>query len=243
MFTQTFVDGTTHSRTPYTLGVSFVIQTFALCALILVPLMYTQVLPNAQLRSFILAPAAPPAPHITSIGIKPFHAATSRPLFQVAPPRVFVARIMSSPSNVTPPPDFGVVGSAGDNSGANGVAGVPGSIIGVLPPPAEPPAAKPARQSGPIRIGGGVSESLLIHKVQPTYPPIAKSARVQGTVEFTAIIGRTGQIENLQLVRGHPLLVNAAKAAVLQWRYRPTLLNGQPVEVITDILVNFTLSQ
>jgi protein TonB len=81
-----------------------------------------------------------------------------------------------------------------------------------------------------------------MRQVQPKYPPLAKSARVQGRVEFTATISKDGTIENLQLVRGHPLLVNAAKEAVLQWRYRPTLLNGQPVEVVTDIVVNFTLN-
>jgi protein TonB len=67
--------------------------------------------------------------------------------------------------------------------------------------------------------------------------------RVQGVVEFTAVISKQGNIENLQLVRGHPLLVTAAREAILQWRYRPTMLNGEPVEVITNILVNFTLSQ
>jgi protein TonB len=66
---------------------------------------------------------------------------------------------------------------------------------------------------------------------------------VEGTVEFTATINKEGTIENLQLVRGHPLLVNAAREAILQWRYRPTLLNGEPVEVITDIVVKFTLSR
>jgi protein TonB len=72
---------------------------------------------------------------------------------------------------------------------------------------------------------------------------LAKSARVSGTVEFTATISKDGNIENLQLIRGHPLLVNAAKEAVLQWKYKPTMLNGQAVEVITSIIVNFTLSQ
>jgi periplasmic protein TonB len=65
---------------------------------------------------------------------------------------------------------------------------------------------------------------------------------VQGAVEFTASISKEGRVENVQLLRGHPLLVNAAREAVLQWRYRPTLLNGQPVEVVTDIVVNFTLN-
>ena len=77
----------------------------------------------------------------------------------------------------------------------------------------------------------------------PAYPPLAKQARIQGTVSFTAIIGTDGTIQNLQLVSGHPLLVPAAQAAVSQWVYRPTLLNGEPVEVITQIDVNFTLSQ
>jgi protein TonB len=94
-----------------------------------------------------------------------------------------------------------------------------------------------------VQIGGRVAEANLIRKVQPVYPPLAKSARVQGTVEFTATISKEGNIENLTLVRGHPLLVNAAREAVQQWKYKPTLLNGQPVEVITDIIVNFTLSQ
>ncbi len=88
-----------------------------------------------------------------------------------------------------------------------------------------------------------MAEAKVIRRVQPIYPPLARSARIQGSVEFTAIIGKNGVIENLQPVHGHPLLVNAAKDAVLQWRYRPTLLNGQPVEVLTTITVNFVLTQ
>jgi protein TonB len=149
--------------------------------------------------------------------------------------------IPKSIANITeaPPPDtgMGVVGGAGD---AGAVGGVIGGVIGGVPPPPPPPKPKVL---GPQRIGGQVAEANLIRRIQPQYPPLAKSARVQGTVEFTATISKDGNIENLQLVRGHPLLVNAAKEAVLQWKYRPTTLNGQPVEVITDIIVNFTLSQ
>jgi protein TonB len=136
---------------------------------------------------------------------------------------------------------MGVVGGTGEAGGAAG--GVLGGVlggVGTAPPP--PPPAKKA-PSGPVQIGGRVAEANLIRKVQPVYPPLAKSARVQGTVEFTATISKEGNIENLTLVRGHPLLVNAAREAVQQWKYKPTLLNGQPVEVITDIIVNFTLSQ
>ena len=82
----------------------------------------------------------------------------------------------------------------------------------------------------------------LIRKITPVYPPLAKQARIQGVVRFTAIIGKDGTIQNLQLVSGHPLLVEAARQAVSQWQYKPTLLNGEPVEVVTQIDVNFTLS-
>ncbi len=135
----------------------------------------------------------------------------------------------------------GVVGGVGEGGAAGGVIGGVVGGVGPAPPPPPPPAAK--KPTGPVQIGGRVAEANLIRKVQPVYPPLAKSARVQGTVEFTAIISKDGNIEDLKLVRGHPLLVNAAKEAVLQWKYRPTQLNGQAVEVITDIIVNFTLSQ
>jgi protein TonB len=95
----------------------------------------------------------------------------------------------------------------------------------------------------PLRVGGNVQAANLIKKITPVYPALAKSARVQGTVRFQAIIGKDGTIQNLQLVSGHPMLVQNATDAVKQWVYKPTLLNGEPVEVITQIDVNFTLSQ
>lgn len=93
-----------------------------------------------------------------------------------------------------------------------------------------------------IRVGGNVQSNNLIEKVIPKYPPEAKQERIQGTVRFTATIGKDGHIVDLQLVSGHPLLAQAAREAVAQWVYRPTLLNGDPVEVVTQIDVNFTLS-
>jgi protein TonB len=92
-------------------------------------------------------------------------------------------------------------------------------------------------------VGGNVQAANLIRKVTPVYPPLAKQARIQGVVHFTAIIGKDGTIQNLTLLTGHPLLVEAARQAVSQWQYKPTLLNGEPVEVVTQIDVNFTLSQ
>jgi TonB family protein len=95
---------------------------------------------------------------------------------------------------------------------------------------------------GPVRISGGVAAANLIQRVDPIYPALAEATRVQGSVEFNVTIGEDGLVKNLQLVRGHPLLINAAKEAVLQWKYRPTLLNGNPVIVMAPVIVNFTLA-
>ncbi|MGA9633256.1 MAG: energy transducer TonB, partial [Candidatus Acidiferrales bacterium] len=95
--------------------------------------------------------------------------------------------------------------------------------------------------SGPVRIGGNVMQAKAIDRVQPTYPAIARAAHVQGTVVLHAIISKDGTVQQLQLISGPPLLVNSAMDAVRQWRYSPTELNGEPVEVDTTIQVVFTL--
>ena len=84
-------------------------------------------------------------------------------------------------------------------------------------------------------------EGSLIRRVQPTYPPLARSARIQGPVILEAVISKAGTIDNLRVVSGHPMLVGAAIEAVSQWRYRPYILNGEAVEVETQITVNFVL--
>jgi TonB family protein len=94
-----------------------------------------------------------------------------------------------------------------------------------------------------IRVGGTIQATNLIKKVTPLYPPDAKAARIQGMVRFTANIGKDGSITSLEVVSGHPLLVQSAQDAVMQWMYKPTLLNGEPVAVVTQIDVNYTLSQ
>jgi TonB family protein len=97
------------------------------------------------------------------------------------------------------------------------------------------------RSTTRVRVGGNAQAANLIHKVDPVYPVLAKQARIQGTVRFEAIVGTDGVVSSLQLISGDPLLVDAAKNAVQQWVYRPTLLNGTPVEVTTTIDVNFAL--
>jgi protein TonB len=113
--------------------------------------------------------------------------------------------------------------------------GVIGSIISTN---SAVPTIKPQR----IRVSSGVTQGLVVHRVEPVYPQIAKTARVQGTVILAAVIGKDGTIQNLHVVSGHPLLTNAAMEAVKQWRYRPYILNGDPVEVDTQVEVHFTLA-
>jgi protein TonB len=138
----------------------------------------------------------------------------------------------------------GVPGGVPGGSPGGVIGGIIGSVASAAPPPPPPPVkVEKPKEVQRIRVGGNVQQANLIRKVTPVYPPLAKQARIQGTVRFTAIISKDGTISNLQLINGHPLLVPSAQDAVKQWVYRPTLLNGEPVEVITQIDVNFTLSQ
>jgi protein TonB len=143
-----------------------------------------------------------------------------------------------------PPPmpanSGGVVGGVPGGIPGGQLGGVIGGIVSATSSMAVPKFAPVAPQR--VRISQGVTKGLLIRRVEPTYPPLARSARVQGEVVLSAIISTNGEIENLQLVSGHPMLVPAALTAVKQWRYKPYLLNGQPTEVETTITVIFTLS-
>jgi TonB family protein len=123
-----------------------------------------------------------------------------------------------------------------------GAAQPSGMVAAPLPPPPPPPGGGSGAPSR-IRVGGNVQQNNLISQVPPVYPPDAKSARIQGVVRLSAVIDRQGHIASLEVVSGHPMLIMAALDSVKQWVYRPTLLNGQPVEVQTMIDINFTLSQ
>ena len=234
MFEQAFVNVKSAPRSAFAL--SSIVQICVLGILLLLPLLYTQGLPGVQLRSVLAAPPPPLAPAPRVLVKTPAKTSVTR-IFNV--PALVASHVLTSaePAQSLAPPE--VASSSALPAGVYEGAGVtPGAIA---PQPSSPPPIK-AQSHNPIRVGGEVSEANLIHRVQPVYPPLAKTTHVEGTVEFTATISKQGLIENLQLVRGHPLLVNAAREAILQWRYRPTLLNGEPVEVITDIVVKFTLS-
>jgi protein TonB len=247
MFEQTFVSDA-KTRKPWTVFLSFLVQTLFIGVLVLIPLIYTDSLPRAQLSSFLTAPPPPPPPPPPPQPVAP-------KVVQKVIPRQFDANKLMAPKVIPkeianikeedlPPPSTGVVGGVPGGVPGGTAGGVIGGIIGGVPaaappPPPPPKAVTPQR----IRVGGNVQAANLIRKITPTYPPLAKQARIQGTVRFTAVIGKDGTIQNLQLVTGHPLLVAAAQEAVKQWQYKPTLLNGEPVEVVTQIDVNFTLSQ
>ena len=111
--------------------------------------------------------------------------------------------------------------------------------VGVVGGMIAPPAAGTKR----ITIGGNMQQSKLIVQPRPVYPPLAKQARIQGVVHLQALIGADGAVKDLSVIDGHPLLVPSALEAVRQWVYQTTLLNGEPVEVLTQIDVNYTLSQ
>ena len=133
--------------------------------------------------------------------------------------------------------DPGALGVRDGTGDPNSRGTVLDSVFGsdhVLPPPPPPAVHHPAVSR--------MMEGNLIHRVQPDYPPLARQVRVQGLVVLRAMISRDGAIEDLQVLSGHPMLVKAAVEAVRQWRYRPYELNGEPVEVETEVKVNFVLS-
>jgi len=117
---------------------------------------------------------------------------------------------------------------------------LPGTAQGMPVPQDAAQADAPATR---IKIGGGVATSKLVHKTQPVYPELARQARIQGTVRLHAIIGKDGVVKQLEVISGHPLLVQSALDAVKTWRYAPTLLNGEPVEVDTTVDVIYQLTQ
>jgi protein TonB len=211
-------------------------------------MIYFDVLPAATLQSFLVAPPPPPPP-------PPPPAATPPPKVVKVIPRQFDAGKLMAPKTIPkeiaqikedelPPPStgVGVVGGVAGGMAGGSVGGVLGGIIGSVPSaaPPPPPPPKPVTPQR-IRVGGNVQAANLINQVKPNYPPLAKQARIQGTVELSAVIGKDGRVQDLKVVRGHPLLVQAALDAVKNWIYRPTMLNGEPVEVSTTIDVNFTL--
>lgn len=251
MFDRFFDSGEagTAAKKSITLMVSVTIHVVLIVSVTILPLLFPEAVSGSiQRLSFLVTPPLPPAPPPA-----PPPEATARRIPKTVVEDAFQApveiprEILIDMDEVSPPGSL-VAGIPGGVPG--GIpAGVPGGIInGVfggdpasldpLPLPPAPAQVKPPQR---VRVGGSVQHAVLIRHVRPRYPAPALQARIQGTVILEAIIGRQGWVKNLRVVSGHPLLIERALEAVRQWRYKPTLLNGMPVEVITRITVRFNM--
>ena len=233
MFNELIVSGDVHkTHKPWSVALSAAVQAIILGVMVLIPLLYTEVLPKGMLNTFLVAPAPPPPPPPPQPLVK-----------EIKAPKVINIQKMTAPTVI--PKNVAIVRDEAPviytNSG-EGVAGGTGNVLGGLigsgpagPPPPPPPT--PQR----IRVGGSVEAASLVNKVTPEYPPIAKTAHVSGTIVLHAVIGKDGSIQQLQYISGPPLLMKSAMDAVKQWRYKPTTLNGEAVEVDTTVDVVFSL--
>jgi periplasmic protein TonB len=210
------------------------------CALI-APAIWPQLLPRPKLLTWLSLPV-PPHSSASPSHVRPV--ATLRQMIGnklIVPAAIpdRVAIIEDAPLSF---PDAGGDVTAGE------LARLAIGVLDQTPLPAsppliaqsvKPPSAEPLRR---VKVGGLVKMARLIHRVDPVYPAMARQARISGTVELTGVIGIDGRIRELQVVHGHPFLAKAALEAVRQWTYEPTLLNGEAVEVIAPITVNFLLN-
>jgi protein TonB len=246
MFEEMVVSTSAAKKTnkPWTVLLSMALQVGLLAVLILIPLIYTEALPKTLMSSILLAPPPPPPPPPPPAAVQIVHVKPVAHLMdagKLVAPKVIPKDVKIIKEEEAPPDMGGVSGGVPGGVAGGSMGGVLGGVIGGAgsggPPP--PPKSTPKR----ITVGGNVQSAHLVNKVQPGYPPLARQTRISGTVKLHAIIGKDGTVRELQVVSGHPLLVQSALDAVRQWRYQPTLLNGDPVEVDTEIDVVFSLAQ
>ena len=243
MFEEMVVSSQTSKKTnkPWTVVLSMAIQVSLLAILVLIPLIYTEALPKAMLATGLVAPPPPPPPPPPPavqqiVKVRPqVHLMQNN---QLVAPKVIPKDVKIIKEEAEPDPSaMGMTGGVPGGVAGGSMGGVLGGVIGGAgaPPPPRPNVTR-------IRQGGAVTQASLINKISPVYPPLARQTRVSGTVRLHAIISKDGSVQQLEVMSGHPLLVQAALDAVRQWRYRPTLLNGEPVEVDTTIDVIFSLN-
>ena len=249
MFSDSLLEfGVQRKRKFFATTTSLIVNCLAIVAMLIIPLAFPEALPKAQLLTFLVAPPPPPPPP------PPAAAEVQHVVRQIQTdmlnngalrtPTKIPQKIQMIKEEEAPPPmpaSGGVVGGVPGGIPGGQMGGVIGSVISATSSLAAVPKFVPATPQR-IRISAGVTKGLLIQRIEPPYPTLARAARVQGDVVLSAVIDSNGHITNLLLVSGHPMLVPAAIAAVKQWRYKPYLLNGQPVEVETTITVIFTLS-
>jgi protein TonB len=249
VFESTLADNHSESHRPWTVAVSFLAQSALVLLAVLIPLITTQPLPTPKWMAVLLAPPPPlgtpaspePSPKIRATTVAPQQFDTDALLAPTEIPKDIALVI----ENAAGPPSL----PSNLDAGVGGPIGVPGGVpYGILtprkvqPPPPPPPAVPPEPIIPQfVRISSKVQGAKLTHRVVPDYPAIAKQAGISGVVKIEAVIARDGSIKKLKALSGHPLLIKPALEAVQQWRYRPTLLNGEPVEVFTQIEVRFVL--
>jgi protein TonB len=247
MFADSVLDfGQQKKRQSFATVTSFILNCLAIGVMLIMPLAFPEGLPKAQLLTFLVAPPPPPPPPPLAAEVQRVVRQVQTDMLntgQLRTPSRIPRRVQMIREEDAPPPMpsvGGVVGGVPGGIPGGQLGGVIGGIVSATSNAAIPKFVPVTPQR--VRISQGVTRGLLIQKVEPQYPPLARAARVQGDVVLSAVIDTNGQITNLQLVSGHPMLVPAAIAAVKQWRYKPYLLNGQPVEVETTITVIFSLS-
>ena len=227
------------TKQSYTLPVSLAIHAIVLLFVIVVPLLSSQELPEptSSVRAFFVEPAAPPPPPPPPPPPAPKAPVTPKvqpkPVIQEEPK--FRAPV-EVPEQIKPEEGINLGVEGGVAGGVEGgvPGGVVGGVVGGLPDAPAPVQA--------VRVGGQIKEPKKLKNVPPTYPDIAKQARVQGVVILECTISPQGKVTDVKVLRGIPLLDQAAIDAVKQWVYTPTLLNGVPVPVIMTVTVNFKLS-
>ncbi|MBV9772198.1 MAG: energy transducer TonB [Bryobacterales bacterium] len=227
---------------PWNFLASLSAQLIVVSLAILIPLAYTGHLEVFRSQGMIVgpptlaAPVQPPATHTSGASNAP---SPHHRMFYLDPSASLHAPQPTSGEFISDaPPTLGLTMPGGST---NMLGRFIPNIIATLPPPPKPPAEARQPPSAPIPVGGDVQMAKLVRKVLPEYPQIARAARISGTVRLIGTIAKDGTIRNLEIVSGHPMLARAAMQAVEQWVYRPTLLNGKPVEVIAPIEVSFTL--
>ena len=220
--------GKIRTNQKYTTTLSFIIEAVVVGFLILLPLLITEALPLHQLNSFLVAPPPPAAAPVQKV-IQ--HEVVNGELRTPSK----IPKVIKMIKEEETPPSTGVAGGVVGGVPGGQAGGVLGGIINSSAPP--PKVAAPQK----LRVSEGVAAGNLLRKIEPQYPQMAKIAHIQGDVILAATISKGGTIENLHQVSGHPILVQAAMEAVKQWRYKPYLLNGEPVEVETTIKVTFRM--
>jgi protein TonB len=227
------------TNTSWSIFLSIFFQVCIVAVLVLIPLIYTQALPKAMLSTLLIAPPPPPPPPpppaaAPKVIVKP----VARLITQgklMAPRAIPKDVAIFKEAELPPEPAGGGVGVLGGLGGGDVLGGLAGGSTAAVPPPPKP--VGPSR----VKLGGNVVEAKIVNRPNPIYPALARQARITGVVVLHAIISKDGTVSQLEVVSGHPLLVQAALDAVKQWRYMPTLLNGDPVEVDTTIQVTFQL--